>query len=89
MKKERKIINPYEQLRASCKTWADHVLRPRTVGMWFYDKKKLSVGFTLDDLYERVKAADQLGYDVKLFALDDGLHVRYVKRPPAAPWQIS
>jgi hypothetical protein len=89
MKKEQKIMNPYEQLRASCKTWANHVLRPCTVAMLFYNKKNLSVGFTLDDLYERVKAADQLGYDVKLLALDNGLHVRYVKRPPAAPWQIS
>lgn len=86
---KKKPINPYEQLRDTARKWAESVLYPHIVKMWFYPKNRLSESWKLDDLYERVAAANQLGYDVELIAGDDGLHVRYVKRPTDAPWQIS
>jgi hypothetical protein len=57
--------------------------------MWFYPKGKLSEGgWKLDDLAERVQAADQLGYDVKLRMADDGLRVEYVKRPEPLDYSL-
>lgn len=50
--------------------------------MWVYGKTQLP------DLYERVAAAKQLGYDVMLFAEQDGLHVKYVKEVEEAPWEF-
>lgn len=86
---KKKTVSPYEQLRLRAKEWATAVLYPHSVGMRFYKKESLANGFRLDDLYERVAAAEQIGYDVVLVAMDNGLHVRYRKRPPAVPWQFS
>ena len=46
-------------------------------------------GWKLLDLYERTKAAEQLGYDVQIVAGDDGLSVYYKKKVPDVPcaWQ--
>lgn len=48
--------------------------------MYRYPKDKLGDGWSLNDLCARVKAADQLGYDVIVKADDDGLLIRYRKR---------
>lgn len=80
--------NPYTDLKDRCAKWAITVVSPHTRGMWRYPREKLATGFRLDDLYERIRAADQLGYDVRLRAEDDGLHVEYVKRPGMPPYEI-
>jgi hypothetical protein len=49
--------------------------------MWHYPKAKLNDGWPLGGLYERVAAADQLGYDVVLSVAEEGLRVHYQKRP--------
>jgi L-alanine-DL-glutamate epimerase-like enolase superfamily enzyme len=50
--------------------------------MWFYPKSKLGESWALNDLAERVQAADQLGYDVRLVVDGNGnLSVEYVERP--------
>ena len=55
--------------------------------MWVYPKNKLTEK-DLYDLYERVAAAEQLNYDVQLFATDDGLSVKYIEKNPKRPWDI-
>ncbi len=46
----------------------------------------LNEGWALQDLYERTKAAEQLGYDVQPVANDEGLSVRYKKQIPVIPF---
>ena len=82
-------VNPYTALKQSCRNWARQVLSPRCIGMWSYPAARLRDGWSLLDLKERVAAADQLGYDVRLRVDGDGgLVVQYVKRPPDPPWEI-
>jgi len=80
--------NPYTTLANDAREWARSVLMARARTMWRYPKERLNEGWPLSDLRERTAAADQLGYDVRLRATDDGLVVEYVKRPPPPPWAI-
>lgn len=84
-----KPITPYQHLLDEIKAWAFKVTNRHTVAMWHYPKARLTDGWSVLDLYERTKAAEQLGYDVVLKSKDDGLHVQYVKRVPNRPfsWQ--
>ena len=81
-----KPITPYARLLADVGKFASSVKNPKKRLMWRYGKQDLGKNWTLTDLYERVKAADQLGYDVVLIAEDAGLVVQYAKRPDI-PWQ--
>jgi hypothetical protein len=79
---KEKPVTPYARLLEKVNDFASKVAYPRRVAMFWYAKAKLGDGWSLTDLYERTKAADQLGYDVVLLAKDDGLHVQYVQRRP-------
>ena len=81
-----KPLNPYLRLRASACGWARAVITRKRIGMWHYPKDKLHASWRLDDLSERVRTADQLGYDVQL-RWDEtvGLQVEYVERIPWPP----
>ena len=61
----------------------------KKVGMWHYPKDKLSEGWTLTDVYERVAAAEQLGYDVVLKAPKKGLEVEYIEKIPSIPYRFK
>ena len=77
---------PYQHLLEDVKKWAFGVVYPKRTTMFFYKKDSLRAGsWVLWDVYERTKAADTLGYDVKITAEEDGLYMRYVKRPDLAP----
>ena len=78
---------PYSRLKNAVEQYITGVDYPHRKVMWFYPKEKLAQSWKLDDLAERVQAADQLGYDVKLRMADDGLRVEYVERP--APLDYS
>lgn len=79
---KRNIKTPYQRLAEDFAAYKTKVVYPRRVGMWSYPKARLSEGWSLLDLYERAKAAEQLGYDVILLPKDDGLHVQYVQKRP-------
>ena len=83
-----KRINPYTALKNQFSAWATKVFFRRTKSMWTYPKSKLNDRWQLGGLYERVKAAEQIGYDVKLFATDAGLEVKYVEKLPERPFDI-
>jgi hypothetical protein len=54
--------------------------------MGLYTNKTLKEGNgDLLLLYERTKAADQLGYEVHLVAQDNGLYIGYYKKLPPHP----
>ena len=78
-----KRFNPYTALLERAHKFEQQVVNPDRVLNTWYPKKKLeeNIGWNLAPLYHRVKAADELGYDVKLEATDRGLEVIYVKRP--------
>ena len=64
-------------------TFASKVAGPTRVSMWTYPKDKLGLNWKLEDLYERVATAKQLGYDVQLRADPvAGLQVLYVTERP-------
>lgn len=77
---KEKPITPYARLLERARQLAFDAKNPRRRLMWTYPKGRLSEGWQLSDLQERVGAADQLGYDVVLRKADDGLRVEYVKR---------
>lgn len=78
---------PYNRLKKAVLKYMSGVDYPHRKIMWLYPKEKLSEQWRLDDLAQRVQAADQLGFDTKLRMADDGLRVEYVKRP--APLDYS
>lgn len=73
-------VNPYNKLLALARQFSFNVQNPKRKTMWSYPKEKLAGSWRLDDLAERVQAADQLGHDVQLKVIDGALHVQYVKR---------
>ena len=77
--------NPYQYLLEQINEFCDNLKYRHQVTMWKYPKNRLSEGWPLLELYERVKAAEQLGYDVQLIAQDDGLLIQYVKQIPHIP----
>jgi hypothetical protein len=54
--------------------------------MWAYPRNRLSEGWDMVSLDHRIKAADQLGYDVQVTSTDEGVRVLYVKRVDV-PWK--
>ncbi len=77
---------PYQRLLDDAQDFARKVKYRHTVKMWHYPKDDLGKAWALTELYQRTAAAEQLGYDVVLEAMTDGLVVRYVKQVPEAPW---
>lgn len=86
-----KPITPYKRLLDEAREFVRNVTYRQKRVMFIYPKEKISGGsaYRLDDLAERVTAADQLDYDVQLINKDDGLNVIYVKRIPDAPWRLK
>ncbi len=77
--------NPYTRLKRACLKWAQSVYSPEKKLLWLYKKSDFDKQVNLYFLYERVGAADDLGYDVRLESRSDGLQVVYVKRPDQPP----
>lgn len=84
-----KPVTPYQRLLEEAQQFASDVENPHTRLMWVYPKDKLSTGWNLADLAERVAAANQLGYDVKLVNHEGALQVFYVKKMPSRPWSFN
>ena len=81
-------MNPYTRLQGEAREWAVSVVHPERRVMWRYPKDKLALSWPLDELQQRVVAANQLGWDVVLVADDGGLLVQYRKRHDSPPWEI-
>lgn len=87
--KNQKPKTPYQRLLEDAREFAGQVKYCHEKLMWRYPKEKLNTGWALNDLAERVSAADQLGYDVILRNSDDGLSVYYRKKVPDTPYAWS
>ncbi len=77
-----KPITPYERLLREFNRFQSKVKFPKKRNMWTYEKDKLGRGWELNTLYQRVAAAETLGYDVQLYATEHGLEVKYVQKRP-------
>lgn len=77
-----KPITPYERLMKEHQDFRWKVKYPKVLEMWHYPKARLADRWSLVDLNERVAAASTLGYDVQLYATDQGLEVKYVQKRP-------
>ena len=73
-------INPYQRLLDKIVSFCGSLKYRHTVLMFTYPKEELDANWSMKQLYERVAAADQLGYDVKLKATTEGLEFWYEKR---------
>jgi hypothetical protein len=90
MMANKKAVSPYTRLLYDAKRVIYKAYNRKKIGSWFYPKKDLStVSWKLDDLFHKVKTADDLGYDVKLEATEKGLEVVYEKRPDAIPYPFT
>lgn len=84
-----KRFNPYQRLMNQFAEWASSVIYPKRKSMWVYPKENLNKNWDLTDLYERVAAAKQIGYEVVLKATDEGIEVEYVEgRPSKLPYNV-
>lgn len=81
-----KRLNPYQRLLNEIKDFCSKILYRHEKIMWRYPINRLNDTWKLGEVYQRVAAADQLGYDVMLIADQDGLLVKYVKKLPRIPW---
>lgn len=77
-----KRITPYQRLMEDVQRLARQVAWPARRLMTVFPKDGLTNGYRIDGVAERVQAADQLGYDVRLkWNPNSGLVAEYVKRP--------
>lgn len=77
-----KPVNPYSRLLQEIRTFVLNLRNRKTVTMWRYPKEKLQQGWSLTDLWDRVSAANQIGWEVIIEAGDDGLTVKYRSPEP-------
>lgn len=82
-----KQMNPYTRLLSEIKEWCHTATFRHEKLMWYYSVNRLNESFNLSKLYERVRAAEQLGYDVLLVAKEDSLDVVYKKKLPGIPFE--
>ena len=78
--------NPYQYLLGEVEEFCRKLRTRHKASMWLYPKKDLSNGWSLNELWERTKAAEQLGYEVQVKATDEGLKIEYIKKIPYIPW---
>ena len=81
-------LTPYQRLLDLFREYLSKVEYPTRMVMWIYPKDDLGKSWSLDDLYQRTLAAEQLGFNVVLRAEKDGLKVEYRKKPPERPYNI-
>jgi hypothetical protein len=83
-----KPVTPYARLLKQFIKYCDYVEYRDNRKMFLFKRDELLKGYSLSDVYERTRAADQLGFDVILRTDADGLHVEYIRRIPKRPWNV-
>ena len=83
-----KRVNPYQRLLEISRRFSSQILNPIKKAMFFYDYKRLAEGWDLNSVYQRTKAAEQIGFEVIVEAHDNGLQFYYRKKPDI-PWELK
>lgn len=81
-------VNPYSALKRRFTDFCNDCFIRRTAPLTLYPKSRLHEGWRLDGIYERVVAANDLGYDVQLKATAEGLEMIYIQKLPKRPYQV-
>lgn len=80
----QKRISPYTRLQMAGRKFFHKILFPRRRRMFTFTNARLKEGgWTLWDVYQRVEAAKQLGYEVVVETDGNDLVLNYVERRPA------
>lgn len=83
------MANPYTRLLEKCAVWATRVRGPKILPMFVMrDVMNADLSYSLKDVFERIVAADQMGFDVQLRVSDKDLFIEYVARAPEPPKEI-
>jgi len=77
-----KRLNPYQYLLKQVREVITKIKYRETKNMFFYSYKNLGKAWSMTQIYERTKAAEQLGYDVQVKTTDKGLQFFYIKKMP-------
>jgi len=88
-------MSPTETLRKqlthvheSAKEFVDKVFTRKKRTMFLYPLMDLKGGWSLDDVYQRTLAAQELGWCVTVHADAAGLRFDYEEKLPARPWNL-
>lgn len=88
-KRIRELYKTIALLREDGIAFFNKVFHRHTKPFFLYKRENLSTGYTLNDLYQRTHAAQELGYTVILTADDEGLHTAYAEKlPTVRPWRF-
>lgn len=83
-----KRINPYTRLKEEAIKYVNSVRYARHKSVFYFEAKTLNKRDIM--LKERVKAAEQLGYDVVVtIDKEDNIHFTYVSKPIPVPYELS
>jgi len=77
-------VNPYERLKEKFREYVDTCEYRQATTMFELDK---SGSYSMQDVYERIIAAGQLGHEVVLFAKEGKIFIKYRKNLPERPWE--
>jgi len=84
-----KRINPYTRLKEIGQRWMFNALNRRKFIMFTYKEKSIKeYGYDLYPVFERVKAAEQLGYQVIIETRGDELLIKYLEKLEPMPWEF-
>lgn len=83
-------VSPYTRLKDDFREFVHNVYERRVVTMFSMSREGIyGKNYNIIDLYERVIAANQLGYDVRLRVDKEGkLVAEYIQKLPTRPWFI-
>jgi hypothetical protein len=88
MSNEKRVM-PYARLKEQFREFIDSIRYAQKKEIWSYPAATdYRNTWQLADLYQRVAAGDQLGYDVLIECNGKDLKVSYRKRPAMIPWNI-
>ena len=86
-----KPITPYQRLLTAVRQYIVQVNYPHTVLTYYFSKKGIdnNSGYSLQGLRERIIAARDLGYEIKLREKDGDIKVYYVKIPADIDYYVG
>ena len=86
-----KPVNPYTRLLNEIKDFCFKLKTRKVRPAFFIKRNSLKTNtYTLEDVYQRARAADDIGYEMIVIADDDGLRFKYREKLPRIPiyWEL-
>ena len=82
--------NPYTTLLELFRSYVIKIKNRKDIHSFYYgiDKVKEKERYLLDDLFYKIQAANELGYDTVLKATNLGIEVHFVGKLPEPPYCV-